>query len=107
MLAWVRTGLSMMGLGFVVARFGLFLREIAVQRGGSLSSHGFSLWSGVALVLVGVAVLAVAGVRHGRMLKSLRSGETSIVSAAPGAVVAWALALVGLLMAAFLLMSSG
>ncbi len=25
-LAWVRTGVSAMGLGFVVARFGIFLR---------------------------------------------------------------------------------
>jgi len=29
LLAWVRTGLALMGFGFVVARFGLFLREIA------------------------------------------------------------------------------
>ena len=34
-LAWVRTGLAMMGFGFVVARFGLFLRELAVVRGMS------------------------------------------------------------------------
>ena len=27
LLAWVRTGLAMMGFGFVVARFGLFLHE--------------------------------------------------------------------------------
>lgn len=27
LLAWVRTGLAMMGFGFVVARFGPFLRE--------------------------------------------------------------------------------
>jgi putative membrane protein len=36
-LAWVRTGLAMMGFGFVVARFGLFLRELAAVRG--LSAH--------------------------------------------------------------------
>ena len=28
-LAWMRTGLALMGFGFVVARFGLFLRKIA------------------------------------------------------------------------------
>src|SRR5437763_12794119 len=33
LLAWVRTGLAMMGFGFVVARFGLFLHEIATTRG--------------------------------------------------------------------------
>jgi putative membrane protein len=30
-LAWIRTGIAFMGFGFVVARFGLFLREIAVS----------------------------------------------------------------------------
>ena len=34
LLAWVRTGLGLMGFGFVVARLGLFLRELAMQRGG-------------------------------------------------------------------------
>ena len=28
LLAWVRTGIALMGFGFVVARFGLFLREL-------------------------------------------------------------------------------
>ena len=29
LLGWLRTSLSLMGFGFVIARFGLFLREIA------------------------------------------------------------------------------
>ena len=33
LLAWIRTGLALMGFGFVVARFGLFLQELqAVQK---------------------------------------------------------------------------
>ena len=32
LLAWVRTGLALMGFGFVVARFGLFLRELFAIR---------------------------------------------------------------------------
>lgn len=105
-LAWIRTGLSMMGFGFVVARFGLFLRELAAARGGNAGSHGLSLWSGVALVGLGIASLVVAMVRHGQMLRRLRSGETSIVSAGPGTVIAGALAAVGLLMIVFLITSS-
>lgn len=27
-LAWIRTGLALMGFGFVVARFGIFLQEL-------------------------------------------------------------------------------
>ena len=29
LLAWIRTGLALMGFGFVVARFGLFLQQTA------------------------------------------------------------------------------
>jgi len=43
LLAWIRTGLAIMGLGFVVARFGLFLREITlVKVHPAASSTGFS-----------------------------------------------------------------
>ena len=31
LLAWIRTGLAMMGFGFVVARFGLFLHELSAM----------------------------------------------------------------------------
>ena len=49
LLAWIRTGLGVIGLGFVVARFGLFLRMMrdvpnAAPRAGST-------WIGVGLVL--------------------------------------------------------
>ena len=30
-LAWLRTSIAVMSLGFVVARFGLWLRELALQ----------------------------------------------------------------------------
>ena len=36
LLAWVRTSLAMMGFGFVVAKFGLFLREVAAVNGTPL-----------------------------------------------------------------------
>ncbi|HET9088065.1 MAG TPA: DUF202 domain-containing protein, partial [Acidobacteriaceae bacterium] len=56
-LAWIRTGLALMGFGFVVARFGLFLRELSMrqphgpQEAGLMSSQstGPSLWLGTAL----------------------------------------------------------
>jgi len=31
LLAWIRTGLALMGFGFVVARFGLFLQQLQVM----------------------------------------------------------------------------
>jgi uncharacterized membrane protein YidH (DUF202 family) len=53
-LAYVRTGLSMMGIGFVVARFGLVLRIMRMEITGSPEfSPGTSLWIGTGLVLLG------------------------------------------------------
>jgi uncharacterized membrane protein YidH (DUF202 family) len=44
LLAWIRTGLALMGFGFVVARFGLFLREIAeAHQATPVHSYGWSL----------------------------------------------------------------
>jgi putative membrane protein len=57
LLAWVRTGLAMMGFGFIVARFGMFLREMAAARGiPSPAPYHLSLWIGAALIILGVVV---------------------------------------------------
>jgi putative membrane protein len=32
LLAWIRTGLALMGFGFVVARFGLFLQQLEIMQ---------------------------------------------------------------------------
>jgi putative membrane protein len=77
LLAWIRTGLALMGFGFVVARFGLFLREIAaVGHDPGHSSTGLSLWIGIALVLLGIAVNLLAAVQHSRFLRRLERGES-------------------------------
>jgi putative membrane protein len=78
-LAWIRTGIALMGFGFVVARFGLFLREVArEQHQPSGASLGFSLWIGIALVLIGVFVNISAVVRQGRLIEQLKRGEWDI-----------------------------
>jgi putative membrane protein len=76
LLAWVRTAMAMMGFGFVVARFGLFLREIRREGGQSVPpSSGFSLVVGSALILLGVAVNLLAAFEHRRFLQRLDRGE--------------------------------
>ena len=103
MLAWVRTGLSMMGFGFVVARFGLFLRELAASHQESAgTTHGLSLIAGVALVALGVVTLIAAAFRHVALLKRLRAGLPSPLSVEPAVLISGALALVGTFMAIYL-----
>jgi inner membrane protein YidH len=107
LLAWIRTGLALMGFGFVVARFGLFLREIqAVERAAALQPPRLSLWFGVALVGMGVIVTVMAAVSHRRLVGRLRQGtwDPHQVSRS-GELVAVALAGVGVVVAIYLLVS--
>jgi inner membrane protein YidH len=104
LLAWVRTALALMGLGFVVARFGLFLHEIAAVRGGSDRTDYGSVWLGAGMVSLGAAVSVFAAVRHVRLLKRLSVGgvyQPAVWSLEIG--VAILLALLGLILAAYLL----
>src|SRR5258708_33745678 len=65
LLAWARTGVAIMGLGFVVARFGLAIRQLTVS-GGALAPRGISTAFGVALVLTGALLLVLATIRYRR-----------------------------------------
>jgi putative membrane protein len=105
-LAWLRTGLGLMGVGFAVSRFGLFLRELN-PRDSHLSAHatGLSLWSGVALVTLGVIVNIGAVVSHVRLVHELNSGTWTAGRVSIGAVVLGVLlAAVGLGMAIYLVL---
>ncbi|MDX1948281.1 MAG: DUF202 domain-containing protein, partial [Pirellulaceae bacterium] len=102
-----RTGLAMMGFGFVVARFGLFLREMAAARGevpGPALSHGISLWIGTALVLLGVLVNLLAAWQHRSIIRRLQPGIAHPVRAsALSLAVAILLAAIGVAMCGYLL----
>ena len=104
LLAWVRTGLAMMGFGFVVARFGLFLRELAAVSEQVPQQHsGLSLWFGTTLVILGVVVTVAAAVKHWYTVRRLERGQPLRFSPwSLGMIVAFLLGLVGLLMAIYL-----
>ena len=103
MLAWLRTGLALMGFGFVVARFGLFLTQFELAQGGSVQSHRFSLWSGTALIAVGIGVNLYSAWSNVRLFAELNRGCV-IAPRSPklAVIVALFLALVGLAMAIYL-----
>jgi putative membrane protein len=78
LLAWIRTGLALMGFGFVVARFGLFLRElgqVADPQHTQPARTGLSLGLGTVLVVVGVVVLVLSALEHFWFLRQLERGE--------------------------------
>lgn len=73
LLGWIRTGIAIVGLGFLVSRFGLFLRLLPMQTGTTpVSPTGdCSHYIGVALVVLGALGIAVATVQHGRFIATL------------------------------------
>jgi len=76
LLAWVRTGLSMMGFGFVVAKFGLFMRALVeAAKVNTPIQHGISSWIGTGLVLLGILACVLAAVQHYRFLARMRRGD--------------------------------
>lgn len=104
LLAWIRTGLALMGFGFVVARFGLFLRELAsAQITAPVRHTAISLWAGTALVVLGVLVNAVAAIQHLRFLRRVAQGQAPRPGRFPfGVVLSVLLVVIGIAMAAYL-----
>jgi putative membrane protein len=96
-LAWIRTGIALMAFGFAIARFGLFLREIAqagqiaIHTVRGLGSAGF----GVTLVVLGMLTNVAAVFRYGRVRRALLEQGTIV----PSPVLAYALGAASVLVA--------
>lgn len=107
-LAWIRTSLALMAFGFVIARFGLFLRELeATNAGAAAVPTAFSLPIGVAFVLIGVITNILASVHHLRYIRELNEGKPAVGRPSTLAIVlALVLAAAGIGIAVYLGASS-
>src|SRR5579862_1156568 len=91
-LAWVRTAIAVMAFGFLVEKFDLFLELAAPSLTGrtlSLPGQKFGNVAGLALIVLGTAMIAIAGVRFLATAKTIDSEE---LSPGPGSRVDLALA---------------
>ena len=104
LLAWIRTGITIMALGFVVARFGLFLRLLRADTGEVISGSGLSPFLGAALVLIGVVATAAGTKRYQEFCRRLgRQAMPSPHAEILPLTLAWALAALGLVLIGVLL----
>jgi putative membrane protein len=103
-LAWVRTAIAMMAFGFVIERFDLFLRYVAPPASQhEIAPHGgaFANAAGLAFIVLGIAIIAIAGRRFVQTAKEIDS-DSEVAS--PGEHFDLALGgMIGLLGAALLL----
>jgi putative membrane protein len=85
-LAWIRTSLAIISLGFVVAKFSLWLRELAAGLNPGIHTYqpGFSMPIGVTMMAVGGLVTLLAAWRYHAVNRAIERG---IFSADRGLIV--------------------
>jgi putative membrane protein len=74
LLAWNRTSIALMGFGFVIERFGLFL-EIIGKEDIKIFQRHISFFVGVAFILLGTFTSIYSILQHKRILRALRPAE--------------------------------
>lgn len=105
LLAWLRTGLTIIAIGFLVSRFGLFVQLFTVQAPdlGHYASTNLSAVLGVSFVIIGALAIATAAVQHRRFVATLpESSLPSSYSYKFAIMLAFFVSILGLVLAAYL-----
>ena len=77
-LAWVRTAIAVMAFGFLIERFDLFLRYAAPSLAKSsivVHREEFADAAGIAFLLLGIGMIAIAAWRFFRITKQIDAEE--------------------------------
>ncbi len=92
-LAWVRTGIATVSLGFVIARFSFWLREISIALGNKINipQTGLSLPIGLGMVAFGALMTLLALLRYFDIRNAIEQG---IPHPRPGLIVVTTLAVI-------------
>jgi putative membrane protein len=106
LLAWNRTCLAMMGFGFVIERFGLFLRLIDPAH--THPTHpGASFWVGMALMVFSSTLACLSTLSFGAVVRNLAPRQIPSTRFAGLALVAnLGVALAGLALTAYLALAA-
>ena len=109
LLAWVRSGLTVMALGFVVAKFGLFLTLLSASSAANSHFHqnsGISNIFGIALVIVGVLIILGAQYNHRLYVRTLPPEDVPKLAITwLSSLLSFSVAVVGILLAIYLVLA--
>ncbi|MBV9279506.1 MAG: DUF202 domain-containing protein [Chloroflexi bacterium] len=103
-LAWMRTAITIVGLGFVVAKFGILLREVGGSHVHTLTARAGAV-VGVLLVAGGMALAALATFKFLRIRRDI---ERDIISFSPLLDIALAITVVlaAIVLAAYMIVTA-
>ena len=103
LLAWLCTGIAVMAFGFVVARFGLFLRLLRMQAGDS-ATHGLSPYIGASLVILGAVATAGGAIQYRRFYLTIPVRDRpSTWNPSLALILSWSIVVIGALLTVVLL----
>lgn len=105
LLAWLRTGLTIIAIGFLISRFGLFVQFLSAQTPNVTHHTNVTIPAtlGITFVLIGSVAIASAAIQHKRFVASLSA--TSLPSAYSGQlafILSMLTAVLGMALAAYL-----
>jgi putative membrane protein len=95
-LAWLRTSIALIGFGFALARFGLFLRQLETTVTKQLTpAHSFisSQSLGVGLVFVGIIIIIFSLWRYNQVFWQIERGDYR-----PSRLLVWVTAAIAILL---------
>ena len=91
-LAWLRTSIALIGFGFALARFGLFLRELesAVTRKNRVSNSFINSQNlGLSLIIVAIVIICLSVWQYNQVFRQIESSNYQ-----PSRLMVWLTAIV-------------
>jgi len=104
-LAWIRTGVAIMGFGFVVVKFALFIKQISIALEGKnniLPGKGYSTQIGILLVAMGAFISLYSYFRY-RVTEKQLDNRTYKPSMLPALILTFGIVIIGGLLVFYLI----
>ncbi|HEY3918980.1 MAG TPA: DUF202 domain-containing protein [Stellaceae bacterium] len=85
-LAWTRTGLAVIAFGFVIEKFNILVEAVANTASPAAAqtlliqrlAAPLGRFDGIALILVGIALIVIAGLRYARTAQLIDKPEYAV-----------------------------
>jgi len=98
-LAYVRTALSFIAFGFVIARFSLFTREFAQLVHEARPEKSSSIGFGIGMALFGILIALLGAWRHASTDRALRRGVVMALTGRTGYLISLFVSAIGAIVA--------